>query len=126
MPTESLWGNLASEPMPTPPITILKEQASALGEQTKHVLQGEVHLSRIGQFIGVRLDVVAPALDDYRMTVMEVRHGVETYPATVSSQFAGRDVEAGDVATFRSAVKDVLSSTEVTRALRSLYAQSTG
>ena len=80
----SLWPEDLATEGPKLPVTILKEQASALSNATKNALRGEVKTSPgdKGGFVHrfyIRVDV----LDNYSYLLFIVSHGVSGYPAVV-------------------------------------------
>ena len=84
----NLW--LSSELQPTvlTPIAILRTQASFLGQETQGLLRGDVRVTEgeKGQRI-LSFDVLAPAVNNYRYTLLSVQHEQEaSYPAVISSQ----------------------------------------
>jgi hypothetical protein len=127
MPTKNLWGQLPTPDETRTPTQILKEQAALLSDLTQGVLQGDVTVdARVlqGSFY-LRLDIVAPAIDNYRYSVLSAHHGVQLYPVTVTRQFeTSVAVECRDEATFESTLGQILTSPSVRRAVSSLLAQS--
>ncbi len=104
------------------PLSILREQASALTQQTHGVLVGEAATKSEGDKLVVSLDVVVPGLNDYRYRVLTYRQPLEMYP--------GHFRDSGDVmqiigneTSFVEAVKGALSSQKVKNVLTSLLAQ---
>lgn len=120
----SLWGELPSDDSLRPPILILREQAAALGEATNNVLQGEVHTQRDDDDLDTTLDIVAPVLDNYRYTVLAVRHGVELYPLRMYSQVYREWRQVEDEADFVAQLEQLLKSKEIHRVVAALLAQS--
>lgn len=94
---------------------------------TKGVLQGDVNVvtrQGSGRF-ELRLDIVAPVIDNYRYSVVTAHHGVELYPVMVQPQFAGRmPVECAGEAAFETALAQILSSEPIRRVISALLAQS--
>ena len=88
----SLWPeDIAITEGQVPPVAILKEQGSLLGQRTKNLVTGRVttdqeagteedrgsrHAFRYG------FDLVAPALG-YRYRLFSISHGVDFYPLTI-------------------------------------------
>lgn len=104
------------------PLSILREQASALTQQTHGVLVGEAEAKADGDELVVSLDVVVPGLNDYRYRVLTYRQPLEMYPGSVW----GSGVETqtiSDETRFVSVVKAALSSQKVKNVLTSLLAQ---
>ena len=65
------------------PLSILREQAAALTQQTHGVLVGEATANPEGERIVVSLDIIAPGLNDYRYRVMRYEQPPEMYPGTL-------------------------------------------
>lgn len=103
------------------PLSILREQASAITEQTKGALVGVAEARNTGPRLILQLDLTVPALNDYRYSVLRYSQPIEMYPGTL---FAGdRGVQVGDEQSFIEGVKAVLSSSEMTKVLASLLVQ---
>lgn len=68
---KSLWPKIDSAPIRSP-IDVLQEQAEALPEATGGMLKGGLEHSRgKSNTVGVRLFVVAPHLNDYRVEMIK-------------------------------------------------------
>lgn len=126
MTRKSLWGDLKDLEEVKVPKNHLKEQATLLSGATNYVLSGEVsqEVTPSGQFV-YQLDIVAPALNNYRHTILEIRHGINPYPLRFTD-FANQKafVECNDEETFLEMLGAVLSSASVRRIIASLKAQS--
>ena len=109
------------------PLSILREQASALTQETKGVLVGQAEAQPDGGRIRVVLDVVAPGLNDYRYRVLEYTQPLEMYPGQLNGPGGVNplipSVRIQDEPKFIDAVKEVLSSPRVKNVLASLLAQ---
>jgi hypothetical protein len=106
----------------------LKEQASALSAATKGILEGKVIFDNTGVKFKIDMSIVAPAINNYEFEVVHVEHGVELYPATIVAAWERYElkmaVECDNEDEFTKALANVLRSNRVTRAIRSLIAQS--
>lgn len=80
---ENLWGEIPGDIDVRPPITILREQATLLGELTNKILLAEVGVNRQGGDLTMDLRIVAPALANYTYVVLTARHGIQMYPVQV-------------------------------------------
>src|SRR5229473_392111 len=98
---QDLWPEDIERVSNKPPVTILKEQASFLGQRTKNIVTAEVRqLEQASDYdiiLGVvppvipghpphydfnyRFYIVAPALQDYHFKLFDLSHNVEPYPA---------------------------------------------
>lgn len=72
------------------PVSILKEQASLLGNKTKNIVEAEIIPKYIesddseeeNEFIYF-FYLVAPVLDNYRYKLFAIRHKIELYPLRI-------------------------------------------
>lgn len=125
MTTRNLWGDLPTGSDVVPPSTILREQAAILSDQTNNILAGEVRVVRDDDVIRHALEIVAPALDNYRYTVLVAQHRVDLYPVSVLAPQLGRGwVECGNEAAFVAEVERILKSEPLRRVVGALLAQS--
>jgi hypothetical protein len=71
------------------PISILREQASLLGEKTNNVIEAEVRRTNLedarieGSPFRYGFFLVAPALGKYRYKLFSIEHGPELYPVII-------------------------------------------
>ena len=89
---KNLWGDLSSLATVRTPKTLLEEQANVLTEATAGLLMGRVYdLAPLGRDPRVSLsddrakfrydfDVLVPALNNYRYTILSVYYPLELYP----------------------------------------------
>jgi hypothetical protein len=126
MSQKNLWGQLPTPEEIRPPTQILKEQGALLSETTKGVLRGEVSVSQAYGRFQLELEIVAPALDNYRYSVLEATHELEMYPVTVKPGWdkSQQQVDCTNEAEFESALADILSSDQIRRVVTALLAQS--
>jgi hypothetical protein len=125
MNAKNLWGNVSLADTVKPPVAILREQAALLGNLTNNVLEGHVRTERIADRIINYLDIVAPALEYYTFTVLEIRHhGIEFYPLTVVPSMDGKPTDCKDEMEFIAKLEEALSSQAVHKVIESLLAQS--
>ena len=95
--THDLWPDVVDVTSVVPPVIVLKEQASLLGERTKGLVRAEVESTeqaaeQIEKYLDDVLPVesrvvyshtlylVAPALDNYRYSLLSVTHDFLPYP----------------------------------------------
>jgi len=127
MSTSDLWGDLTGLETVTSPREVLEEQGAILAKKTHGKLRGDVRdLTQADTFI-YALDIVAPGLNDYRYTVLTVRHGITMYPLLMLS---GSDdaipqarIKCDDEQELIDALSRVLGSSKTKRAIASLLAQ---
>lgn len=115
------------------PLSILREQAAALTEQTKGVLVGEVDVTRDDNGdLRIRMDVVSPALNNYRYRILSYKQPISMYPGTLFAEvMAVNKLQPKDAikivdneSDFISDIKIVLSSEKTKEVLAALIAQS--
>jgi len=83
MNTPNLWPDFESANVQTPR-KILLEQAAFLGEKTAHILRAEVILVPTSkQRFRYTLNIVAPALNNYRVHFLSIDHEHSIYPVSV-------------------------------------------
>ncbi len=70
-----------------PPLVILRSQADLLASKTKGILESRVLTASEGTQDQHQLDLIAPALHHYRVTLLTARHAKDmVYPVKVRSQ----------------------------------------
>jgi len=81
----NLWPDSITRPRIRAPITILKEQASLLGQRTQNIVIAEVNpVPRNYEQLVYAFSLVAPALGNYRVLLFSVVHSMITvYPLTI-------------------------------------------
>jgi len=124
MSAENLWGDLPKAGDLRTPITILREQASVLGDATNNVLVGDVITGRRLEGFRLSLGIVAPALDNYRIAILAVNHDMTLYPLLVTDLLSGGEIQCADEEAFKAALKDILSGPRVHQVINSLLSQS--
>lgn len=120
------------------PDTILKEQFNLVGEKTGYILYGKssfvkVKKNYIGYEIATICDVIVPSLDGYAKTILIMYSNPEKdFPVslTVNSNIPD-DTECFDPKytcssedEFKCAIKEILSSEEVLKIIRTLYSKA--
>lgn len=128
---DNLWPEeIASVTDELPPITILRQQASLLGQMTRNIIEAEVETTatNIEGVLRHTLYLVAPALDFYRCPLLDVEHKVTSmYPATVKmliSDIKQKKIPARDEKVFKDALKRVFADEETKKMIGALLAQS--
>lgn len=112
------------------PVSILKEQASLLGQRTKNLVEGQVSRSLdIDSFgedkFSYDFDVVAPALNRYRYRLFSISHGIDFYPLFVGSAVLNSNrFQINNEDEFLSALEKIFSSEKTKSIIGSLIAQS--
>jgi hypothetical protein len=137
---EDLWpSDLALETVVTP-VSILRTQAKLLGERTQGLLEGEVNTWTQGSDVYHDLNVVVPALGNYKYRLLRVHHPVTLYPIFVDDEpmpyghirmIQPQPIvmlgEGGmkDEDAFREWLRRTLAGEETRHILANLYAQAT-
>jgi hypothetical protein len=103
------------------PLSILREQASALTEQTKGTLVGVVETKSDGGRMEDRLEISVPSLNDYRYRILTYEHTIELYPGTV---LANLNHSVSNKNEFIELVRQILSSDRTRNVLTSLLSQA--
>lgn len=121
--TESFWAVPDVATLRTP-LSIFREQATALTEQTNGLLVGQVETKQQpdGNLL-IQLGVTVPALNDYRVRILSYQQPIGLYPGRLSGMgivvFEAVDNEDD----FVVVVKRVLSSQAIKNVLTSLMSQ---
>jgi hypothetical protein len=127
MTSNDLWGNLPDEETFAVPVRLLADQADLLGQKTGNLLEARVNPISLAttKNLAYELEILAPALDNYSITILRVRHPIESYPVQVESMVDEHTkLEAADEAQFSAILSQILGSNEVRRIIASLIAQS--
>jgi len=119
---EDFWGNDFDTTAFIPPVTILREQAAALGRKTKQLVTAEVDTTQMYSSIMQTMTLVAPALDNYRYKLFTTVHDIDLYPTRTT--FNSNLYEAEDADAFREVLRIILSDPSTQRIVKSLLAQS--
>ena len=132
---DSFWGDLGEEVVQTP-VSIMREQAALLGQQTKNLVKARV-VTRVspidapGQFIH-SFNLVVPTLDNYTYELFGVSHPVDLYPVktpppTLAGRLlataSGQQCELKTEDEFVSWLRERLSSPETKKIIGNLLAQ---
>jgi hypothetical protein len=152
---EDFWPEINPGSVRTP-VAVLREQAGLLGRKTRNLVVGDVRGGPVEEGynslwilpIGgsrreenreesekkgfrYRLDLVAPALGDYRFTALTIAHGIELYPVSVRNHLvpeaihpSRNEVRADSEDELKEALREILSSAEMKRVIETLIAQS--
>lgn len=132
---DDLWPEeIAAAEGPTPPLTILKQQASLLGRKTKNLVEAEVHteVTDFQRLLRHTLFLVAPVVGLSNYPLLSVEHPVtQIYPATVKVNpddplSSVREFQANDEAEFKQHLKAIFAEEPVKRVIGNLLAQSAG
>jgi hypothetical protein len=89
MSKEDLWGDLPEVERIKTPFVILKEQSELLTEKTNGLLVGEVSGEQTGTQFDYSLNIVAPTLNNYTYTIVNMTHGITLYPLVLRGMNKG-------------------------------------
>ena len=123
---QNLWPERISTTEQTPPVVILRQQATMLGQRTRNVLIGEVKSQQSGQWSDVlyhNFYVKAPALGGYRFKLFFVTQKVASlYPVMA---FSDAEAAIPNEVQLEEALRSVFASEKAPKKLiQSLMAQS--
>jgi hypothetical protein len=119
MQATDFWGELGTTEVKTP-LSIMREQAAALGRRTKNLVEARVETRTVGRSFVHSFELVVPSLDDYTYQLFEIRHELDLYPIDVK----GTDVVLTTEEAFTAWLRDRLSSAETRRIVTNLLAQA--
>ena len=135
--TEDLWPSDLGLGTVVTPVSILRTQAKLLGERTQGLLEGEVKTWTQGTNVYHDLNVVVPALDNYKYRLLRVHHPMTLYPVFVDEEPMPRgsipvnihmEILGGggleDAHALREWLRQTLAGQETKRILENLYAQA--
>ncbi len=80
---EDLWPQELEATKMRSPVSILKGQASLLGQKTKNLVEGHVAISEEGTALSYSFFLVAPALNNYRYLLLTMSHDIRMYPVSI-------------------------------------------
>jgi hypothetical protein len=105
------------------PVTILREQASILGEKTNNIVEAEVRSQgdKNSQFIH-SFFLLAPALDNYRYQLFTATHKVELYPITIN--FFQTQFQASNEEKLIEILTKIFADEKTKKVIQALIAQS--
>ncbi len=125
MTTPNLWGDLGEIKRIQTPKSVLQEQADYLNQATSGVIRAEIDDRTQGELLQFDLSLVAPALNNYRYTLLSVRHYVLPYPLEILDQTGpGLWIECDNEEDFMDVLKDVLGGERGQQVVSSLLSQS--
>jgi hypothetical protein len=126
-PTLDLWPDdlsVASEPIVA---AILRQQGRALAEKTKGYLEGEVYSrpERGKEAYAFLHDfrIHAPTFNDYRYSLLDVRHDFDEFPVSIRFKPTGEEYTACSEDEFVDRLKRLFSHPKTTQMIRTLLAQ---
>jgi hypothetical protein len=102
------------------PVTILREQASVLGQHTSNLVIADVESSQRGDgTLQHAFFLIAPALDSYRYQLFYVVHDIGFYPLELYSPvFTPMGLRVEDEAEFVERLRTIFSDQSALRMVR--------
>jgi hypothetical protein len=124
-PDIDLWPKAKFESNIVTPLSIMRRQASLLGEKTQQLVTAEVVTSTNGNLAAHAFRLVVPAMDNYKYQLFNITHRVEQlYP--LEAYFDSSNPTIRDQSAFVEWLKGVLSSESTLKKIDSLIAQAKG
>lgn len=106
------------------PVAILRQQGAALGEHTKNIVRGIVETDGVdGNFVQKFHLYCSPL--GYKTLLLDVRHGIELYPAEVlvyGEQL--KPIQVSDADALMNTLRDIFARPKTKNIIASLLAQS--
>jgi len=125
MTSDNLWGELPNIENISTPISILKKQAVFLGKMTNRILEGKIDTGgQSAAGIKADLDIIAPALDNYYITILTISHGIALYPVDITDHVNQKALVTVDEKDFIETLKSILGSDKVKQVIASLLINS--
>ena len=123
---DNLWGDFATFPKLRTPKSILREQADLLNRHTDGIVVAEITDDSDILYLKCSLELVAPTLNNYRYSVVSVRHKIGVFPCQLLpfGSLSGM-VNCGTEAEFIETLGRHLGSDKVRGVVSALMAQST-
>ena len=129
-----MWPTSITEPTTvTPPIAVLKKAAMELSKKTNGLLTGHIETAAAFPTLPGSSDlthaffIVATALNEYQYKLLDVRHGINLYPANVHPREGlpnDLNRKAENPEKLERALQEVFASPKVVEIVQSLLAQS--
>jgi hypothetical protein len=120
---ESFWAVPDVATMRTP-LTILREQATALTEQTNGLIVGRVEAKQQQNGnLSISLEAVVPALNEYSIRILNYEQPITLYPGDVRGIGISVFETVENEEDFIIVVREVLSSQTIKNILTSLMSQ---
>ncbi len=125
VPSTSLWPSQFGELDVQTPVTILRQQAGALGQMTQNIVYGTVLTAAHNSGFRHRFSLFCPPLG-YSVELLIVDHGIDMYPAkiTVAGDSGPPPDAAKDAEDFKQKLRQVFESERIKKIIRGLLAQS--
>ena len=119
---ENLWPSDFGSPNVVPPVVILRQQATALEENTGRVLRGKVEAIQTDDLsIYYNFYIVAPSLNNYAYNLFWLSHPIDAlYPVLLD----GREPQLNSPEELKAALKEIFFREKTRNIVQALLAQS--
>ncbi len=127
MSENSLWGDLSDLTPGRTPFIVMQEQASFLKAATDGLLIGRAsrELEIVGDKVRVSMDVVAPALENYFIEILEISYDASRlYPVRVRSSISRISRLVSSESELKEVLSEILTSDEVRTVIGNLISES--
>jgi len=139
----NLWPTDIEVTSVTPPVTILGQQATMLGNMTKNIILGDVKARESEEYdFSYIFYIVAPALNNYRYKLLTIYHNIDLYPVTIQveedifnevpksitraiGERIPNSIFAKSEEQFTEVLKAIFNSSKAKKVISALLAQST-
>jgi len=107
----------------TPPVVILEQQATMLGDMTKNIVLAEVKAEESKTYeFSYTFDIVAPILDNYRYRLLTIYHHIDFYPLIIAvEKEIYQDIKLSDKTKKESMALEVDSESKFLEELRKIF-----
>jgi hypothetical protein len=125
--TQDLWPeDIAVVSDLKPPLTILREQASLLGNKTNNLVEGEVRSYNMGNGILSHSFLVTSPIFNYSYSLFTVMHSAEFYPVDFvdDSNIVLESVNSEEA--FVDKLRSIFASEKTRKVVSALIAQAQG
>lgn len=113
-----LWPADLVHPIPSSPITIMKEQALRLGGKTGELVQGDVRPEMEGRAVTLIFELVMPLLENYRYKIIGVVYQADrVYPLDLYVM-GDPKIQIEDPDSFIQNLRTVLNSDRIKNVIR--------
>jgi hypothetical protein len=114
-----LWPSDLVKPIPSSPISVMKEQALRLGGKTGELVQGDVRPEMDGRWVNLIFELVMPLLENYRYKIFKVAYPADrVYPLHVYVMNDPK-IEIDDPDSFIQQIKTILNSERIKNVINS-------
>ena len=120
-----MWGEINDPVNQRTPTSILREQALILNQLTKGVLIGSIEQEPTNNNILIyNFSITAPAINNHKFAILTLQYSITIYPLTLTDHTVHVQRQCLNEEGFTSALKNILSSTQVKRVISALLIQS--